>query len=135
MDYMGEGISGTARAIQYRNELSGGYSSGSSVSVQSRTVLTFRVDPGDGGPPVPVELKGLSIEGDIAEGDWVDVYGRYRPGRVLKAKAVVNRTTGVPVEARGAPGWAKAIAVILAIAIIGFIAWIAITGFTNFPAS
>jgi hypothetical protein len=126
-------VAGTAHAIQYRNQISGGYSSSSSVNIQSQTVLTFRVDPGDGSLPVPVQLKGLSIEGDIADGDWVEVGGTWRAGKVMKAKWVMNRTTGVEVEARGTPAWAKVLATIVILAVLGFIAWIAITGFADFP--
>jgi hypothetical protein len=47
-----------------------------------------------------------------------------RPGKVLKASTVVNRTTGVPVVARGMPAWAKVLAAIVVIWVIAIFAWV-----------
>jgi hypothetical protein len=120
-------IAGTARDVRYREELQSHYSSnsngfGGSTTVTATQVLTFRIVLGDGGL-IPVQLKGRAIEGDLTEGDQVEVWGKLRPGKVMKAKRVENLTTGIPVESKGVPLWAKIVMTPFVIAILGFIAW------------
>jgi hypothetical protein len=119
-------VAGTARDVRFRTEIRGGGSHGSgggATSIQSRSILTFRIER-DATAPVPVELRGLNIDGVIADGDLVEVAGPARPGRVLKASTVVNRTTGVPVVARGMAAWAKVLAAVVIVWVIAIFAWV-----------
>ena len=71
-----------------------------------QTVVTFRVerydDAGNQILMVPVQMKGLSYEGSVSEGDWVQVGGRRRAG-TLHAKELKNLTTGAVVKTKGVP--------------------------------
>jgi len=121
--------SGVARAVQARTEEAG------ELSV---LVWTFRVEQYDSSgnrlPPIPVELRGTSFEGAISDGDEVEVQGRWSKGRTLRAKRVVNLTTGAAVEARGTGKLAVVFAVmfvltlVAGVAIFVIVAYAAVTG-------
>src|SRR5207249_1610816 len=65
-------------------------------------VLTFRIEHydqlGNRRDPVVVEMRGRSISGQIADGDEVEVGGRWRRG-VLQATKI-RTTSGATVSAR-----------------------------------
>jgi hypothetical protein len=103
---------GIARDVQHRTEI---YGTGTDGNVSSRHVLTFRIER-PGSPPVPVQMKGMRIEGVLADGDEVSVEAEHRPGKVMKTKRVENLTTGVPVVA-GVPLYVK----IVAVPVVGFV--------------
>jgi len=95
---------------------------------QNQMVWTFRVERYDAAGNqlalVPVELRGLSIEGSIHDGDRVRVHGKRRDG-TLRAKTVENLTTGAVVRAADLPGWAIWTAIAILIVIVAFIGWVA----------
>jgi hypothetical protein len=102
---------GQVRGIQVRSEP---YGQG-----EQQTVWSFRVeryDPatGDRLLLVPVEIRGLSFEGSIAEGDWVCVHGRRKAGTV-RATRVEDLTTSAVVEAKGVPEWLKVMLIVFVI--------------------
>lgn len=73
----------------------------------SRSVWTFRVEGTDQNGtrlgPVQVELRGISIEGSLTDGDSVRVTGRWRNG-AIRADQVHNLTTGALVRAKNYKG-------------------------------
>lgn len=106
---------GQVRAFQSRTEPYGESS--------QRTIWNFRVerfdDDGNLVLRVPVEMRGLSFQGSIADGDTVRVAGRERHGTV-RARRVENRTTGAVVTARDQPIAITALGVLIAIvALVG----------------
>lgn len=106
---------GQVRAFQSRTEPYGESS--------QRTIWSFRVerfdDDGNLVLRVPVEMRGITFRGSIAEGDSVRVTGRHRHGTV-RARRVENLTTGATIEARDQP---------LAITVLGsLIAIVAVVG-------
>ena len=66
-------------------------------------ILTFRLErfDNDGNrlQPIPIEMRGRSFEGALADGDWVEVSGGWRDG-TLRAKRVQDLTTGAVIRAR-----------------------------------
>jgi hypothetical protein len=93
---VGGEVVGVARAIQFRQD-----------AAHNRDVLSFRVDRYDGGgnrlDPVPVELRGSDIAGQLSEGEEVAVSGRWDHG-TLVAREVVNRSTHAELRRRGRAG-------------------------------
>ena len=110
-------VRGTARAVDVRSEAP----LNQNASVQ---VLTFRVERydahGNRVPPILVELRGASLEGRLADGDEVQVSGRWRGG-LLVAKEVLSLTTGATVRARSIPMWVTLLVVLAFLAYMGFI--------------
>lgn len=88
-------VCGVARAVQLRTQSDG------------KHVLSFRVErydrSGNRLRPVPVELRGNELSGQLSDGDEVKVAGRWRRG-TIRARTVVNITTGAHVRA-AANGW------------------------------
>lgn len=86
---------GEARAVQMRTEQYG--------QNQIRNVLTFRLErhdrEGNRLPPVSVEMRGLSFEGVLVDGDWVSVSGKWRDG-TLTARKLRNLTSGGTLRTR-----------------------------------
>lgn len=112
-------IVGEARNFMERSELKG---------TGMWTVWSFRVESYDASgnrlPPIPVEMRGLKFTGAISEGDWVEVQGRWREGRTLRAKRVYNQTTKTTVAAVGTPLWSKLLSLIfLALFILLFVSF------------
>lgn len=72
------------------------------------TVWDFRVDHWDKAgvpePPVAVEMRGLHIVGSVGDGDWVEITGRWQPGKVLTTRSLLNLTQNALVvsDASGA---------------------------------
>lgn len=112
-------MSGVARDVRFRTEVSGG---GQNSTVSTTTVVTFRIErPGE--QPIPVQMRGMRVEGTITDGDEVRADAVPVPGKVLKVKRVENLTTGVPVEA-GMPLYMKIVAVPVVAAVIGMFAFV-----------
>jgi len=92
------------------------------------TVLTFRVSRHDASgnplPPVPVELRGAEIDGDILEGDPVRVPGAWRPGRRVRPHTVTNLRT--LQEIRGRQGVRGIQLLILALFLIAFATFVVV---------
>ncbi|WP_159395713.1 hypothetical protein [Streptomyces sp. 3211] len=119
---------GLARGVQIRSE-----SRGEGIS---ETVLTFRVErydaAGDRTTLIPVEMRGLTYEGSIHEGDWVRVRGKAKSG-TLRATRLENLTTGASVHAKGVSKAAYIAAIsIFVLAVAALIIW-AISDFGNTP--
>lgn len=93
------------------------------------TILRFRVEGFDEHGNrmflVPVELRGLTIEGFVAEGDWVRTTGRTRGG-TIRASRVENLTSESVVSARGAPFAMKLVITVGLLAIAAFMLFAAL---------
>jgi hypothetical protein len=95
-----DALAGVVSALQQRFE--------QDRSRLSVLVVSFRVErrgaDGTSYPPVPVELRGQSLRGAVANGDWVELPGGWRPGSRLRT--FVNLTTGAEVgmDDRGSLG-------------------------------
>jgi hypothetical protein len=88
-------IVGEVRGFQTRTE-NKGRDAGNVI------VWTFRLQRYDNSgnelPPLPVEMRGKRFQGFINEGDRVEVHGRWKEGRAVRAKQVHNLTTDVVVK-------------------------------------
>jgi hypothetical protein len=119
-------LSGVVRNVQFRSELRGEHG-----SVQ---VLTFQLEQHDAVgkllQPTLVELRGVSLEGQVSDGEQVTVAGKWRNGRVV-AKQVTSLTTGALVGARNPPVWLMIPFVILFLVVLGFIAFVAVKIFST----
>jgi hypothetical protein len=69
--------------------------------------------------PVTVVVEGARMVGSIHEGDWVEVKGRWHPGRPLRATAIRNLSTDETVRPRNVGRYLIIIMVVLFV--IGFI--------------
>ncbi len=91
-------VRGQVAAFRQRNELMGR---------RYGSIWDFRVDSWDAAgqpqPPVAVEIRALSIEGSIGDGDWVEISGHPSAGRVLKVRRLRNISMNALVVARGGP--------------------------------
>ncbi len=97
------------------------------------TVYSFRVESfdelGNRLTPVTVEMRGISFEGSLNEGDEIEIQKKYRPGRTIKVSRLHNITAASPFKAREYPFFIRiltypltAIGWLLTVAfIIGFI--------------
>ncbi|WP_329005203.1 hypothetical protein OHA18_17665 [Kribbella sp. NBC_00709] len=112
-------LRGVVRNVQFRSELRG-----ENGSVQ---VLTFHLEQHDAVgkelQPTLVELRGVSLEGQVTDGEDVTVTGKWRNGRVV-AKQVASRTTGATVGARRPSVWLIIPFVILLLVVLAFIAFV-----------
>ena len=119
-------LSGVVRNVQFRSELRG-----ENGSVQ---VLTFQLEQHDAVgkqlQPALVELRGLSLEGQVADGEQVTVAGKWRNGRVV-AKQVVSQTTGASIRARRPPLWVAVPVAIIFAAFFAFVLYFIIRGFSS----
>lgn len=106
-------VEGQVRDLNRRSEAMG--------ESASREVWTFRVErfdeTGNRVLLVPVEMRGLSFRGVMADGDWVRVRGRSTDG-TLRASRVENLSTGASVDARGVPKAAVVVAVVIVSVIV-----------------
>lgn len=66
-------------------------------------ILWFRVERTDDPrlPMVLVQMRGTFIDGDLREGDRVQVSGEPRPGEPLMVKSAENLDSGLPIVVRG----------------------------------
>jgi hypothetical protein len=92
-------VEGQIRGIQQRTERTGDSS--------SQTIWTFRLErydaAGDRMPPIAVQMRGLSFDGSLSEGDEVRVTGRWRDG-TLHSDNVENLTTRATVRKKSYTG-------------------------------
>ena len=86
-------VRGVARGVQQRSEPWG--------QGWTRQILGMRVEQYDASgnrlQPVPVELRGWTLSGQISEGEEVEVNGRW-DGGVLRASRATNVSTGGTVD-------------------------------------
>lgn len=113
-------VTGQVSSVQQRMEW---------MNEGSRSIWTFRVagtdQNGTSIGPVQVELRGISIEGNVSEGDSVRVGGRWRRGSI-RADQVHNLTTGAEVRAKNYTGLKVAVAALMVV-VLGGIAYFGIT--------
>jgi hypothetical protein len=83
---------------------------------------------------VPVEIRGLTVQGFPSPGDWVRAAGRDRGG-TIRAKVVQNLTTGSVIRPRGLPWYMKTVYAVFMAAILAFMAWVFWHLFTGSEAS
>ncbi|NUU21918.1 MAG: hypothetical protein HOV68_10460 [Streptomycetaceae bacterium] len=112
-------VEGQVRGIQVRSEYRG--------ESQSEAIWTFRVERYDNAGNrvllVPVEMRGLTFEGSVGDGDWVRMRGRMKAG-TLRVTRLENLTTGASVQAKRLPKAVLIAAIVVAVAIAAWIAWI-----------
>jgi len=104
------GIVGIARNVQQSSEQAGYMGGRQSGYQQTTQILRFRLeqyDQSNNRTVRNVELRSLSIEGFITEGDRVEVFGKSEGG-LIRAKQIVSLDTGAVVEAKGFSGAMKA---------------------------
>lgn len=86
-------VRGIARGVQVRSEPWG--------QGWSRHILSMRVEQYDTSgnrlQPVPVELRGWTLSGQVSEGEQVEVDGKWRGG-VLRASRAANLSTGGTID-------------------------------------
>ncbi|MEU1710125.1 hypothetical protein ABZ478_32970 [Streptomyces sp. NPDC005706] len=88
---------------------------------------------GDRSTLIPVEMRGLTYEGSIHEGDWVRVRGTAKAG-TLRATRLENLTTSASVQAKGIPKAAYIAAIsIFVLAVVALIIW-TISDFNSTPS-
>jgi hypothetical protein len=87
-------IRGQVSGFQQRFEVSRGHN----VSVWDFRLERF--DTNDVAlPRIPVEMRGLSFDGAILNGDTVEVSGHWRDGKTLRVEHVRNLATGAVISA------------------------------------
>ena len=115
------GRSGPARAQGFARSVQLRYDTGA-----SEDILSFRLDSYDESgnrlPPVPVELRGMRLRGQITEGEEVEAVGEWRGGTIV-ADRVTNLTTSadVSVWSMRVPAWVKIALVVVPLAIAAVI--------------
>ncbi|MGW7437174.1 hypothetical protein [Streptomyces sp. NPDC054849] len=121
----GHTVEGRVSNLQMRNERRG--------QSDYESVWTFRVERYDAAGQrvtlVPVEMRGLTFEGALGEGDWVRAQGTMKAG-TFRVKRVENQTTGAVVTAKGIPKVLLVIAGVFMAAIALWIVWVAFQIFT-----
>ncbi|MFF9283815.1 hypothetical protein [Streptomyces griseosporeus] len=121
-------VEGVVRGAQVRTEYRGEHA--------SEVIWTFRVEQYDTAGNllslVPVEMRGLTFEGSLADGDWVRARGRTKAG-TLRVTRLENLTTGAAVRAKGVSRAALVVAYVLMAAIAAFVAWGFYTTFFGGP--
>jgi hypothetical protein len=92
-------VRGQVSAFQQRFE---------SAGQRSILVWDFRLErkteAGEPLPRVPIEMRGVTFDGSLAEGDFAEAHGAWHDGETLKVTRITNLTTGAIVRARGATG-------------------------------
>lgn len=108
-------VTGQARVVQQRMEW---------MNEGSRSVWNFRLEDGDHNGvrlgTVQVEMRGISIEGSLTDGDTVRVTGRWRNG-AIRAEQVQNLTTGALVRAKNYRGLMIAFAALFVVMMGGIV--------------
>lgn len=113
-------LTGVASTVQQRTEW---------MDEGSRSIWTFRVEGTDQNGlrlgPVQVEMRGISFEGSLTNGDSVRVRGRWRRG-TIRATEVENLTTGALVRAKNYTGL-KIVFLVVFLVFAGTIAFFAVS--------
>jgi hypothetical protein len=95
----------------------------------SRSIWSFRLDAADQNGSrlgaVQIEMRGLSFEGNLTNGDSVRVTGRWRNG-AIRAEEVQNLTTGALVRAKNYRGLMIG-AILFFVVVAGAVAYFGIT--------
>ncbi|MFB7112678.1 hypothetical protein [Streptomyces sp. NPDC056291] len=109
-------VEGQVRNVQVRLPHSG--------TNETKETWTFRIErydnAGNRSLLVPVEMRGITFEGSIHDGDWVRTQGRMRSG-TLHVTRLENLTTSATVRVRGV---SKAQWIALCIFVLAFLAWV-----------
>ena len=107
---------GAARAVALRTE--------SIATGINRQVLSFRVELYDEGGsrriPVPVEMRGVSLRGQVSEGEQVEAQGTFRRG-ILIADRATNMTTGAVVGVPPSLKWGLRLGIIVMTTLLAFL--------------
>ncbi|MFF9158421.1 hypothetical protein ACF1AB_40060 [Streptomyces sp. NPDC014846] len=115
-------VEGQARDVRTRTESRG--------ENASETIWTFRVErydaTGNRIALIPVEMRGLTFEGSLDDGDWVRASGKMKSG-TLRVRRLENLTTGAAVRSKG-PAAAIVGCAILALIALALFIW-AVTTF------
>ncbi|MFJ1560816.1 hypothetical protein [Streptomyces mirabilis] len=118
---------GQVRSVQVQSTYRG-------ENTQSKTVWTFRIerydDAGNRILLIPVEMRGLTFEGSINDGDWVRTRGRMRSG-TLRVTRLENLTTGASVRAKGVSKAAWIVGGLFLLFILAWFAFLAYDGVTH----
>ncbi|MEU6896236.1 hypothetical protein ABZ934_31730 [Streptomyces sp. NPDC046557] len=121
-------VEGQVRGTQIRSENRG--------ENQSEAIWSFRLErydaAGNRAVLVPVEMRGLTFEGSLNDGDWVRARGRMKSG-TLHVTRLENLTTGACVRAKGISKPVLILAYVMMAAIAAFVAWGFYTLFFDAP--
>lgn len=106
---------GAARAVALRTE--------SIATGMNRQVLSYRIElydsSGSRQAPIPVEMRALSLRGQISEGEHVEAEGTFRRG-ILIASRATNLSTGAVVGAPPLLKWTLRLGVIALVTVLAF---------------
>jgi hypothetical protein len=113
-------VAGVARGCQVRQE--------TRDAKTTWQILAFRLDRFDDAgrplPSVPVEMRGIHLKGYINDGEWIEVPGNWKAGRLLEPKRVRNLTTGSWVKVRGSwSGFFSLLGLVLFAVVLLFLFW------------
>jgi hypothetical protein len=113
-------VAGVARGCQVRQETRN--------ATTTWQILAFRLDRFDDAgqplPSVPVEMRGLHLKGHINDGEWIEVPGNWKSGKLLEPRRVRNLTTGSWVEVGGSGLWLlQLLFVLVFVAVVLFLFW------------
>jgi hypothetical protein len=130
-------ILGNVRGFQSRTENQSSLSTPQAPRIW--TIWTFRVEcldtQGNRIALVPVEMRGLSFQGSIADGDSVEIRGSASSRGTLHPGEVRNRTTGAVVRSSGKSliaGLIQMVLVIIFLIVFCSIASFVLRGFSEF---
>lgn len=107
---------GSARSVQMRQESLG--------PAMQRQVLVFRIeiydDAGNRLPPVPVEMRSISVRGQVSEGEQVTAVGTFHRGTLIADK-ITNAVTGARVGPPPLTKWSLRLAVVALVTVVAFL--------------
>ena len=70
-------------------------------------------------------MRGLRIDGALAEGDWVEIPGRWKQGSTLRATKIRNLTTYETIRVRRGHRWVqRALILLFVVAFLAFAGWV-----------
>jgi len=103
-----QSVRGTIAKLNQLDEINQGKSRANTFSPQTshstnvtQRVWTFRMerfdDQGNALLPAVVQMRGISLSGDLSDGDEVEIEG-WIPGEILNARQIFNRTTRIFVH-------------------------------------
>jgi hypothetical protein len=127
-------IRGIVRGFQSRSE-----SQSMGQGHRTWTVWTFRLESHDQGSNlvqrIPVEMRGLSMEGSINDGDEVEIPGRWQPGQTVQPSEAYNVTTHSTVRSKGVTRGQRTcstVALVFFLVFIAVIVAVAVFGWNSF---